>query len=834
MNQILSYTALLIASFMLSLSFSCNNSKNVSSGQSTLESSNSDAKLFNIVDRSRTSKGTRFFDVTRFGASGNGETDDSQAIQEALTLAGQSNHGVVYFPAGTYLLKEIISWERTDQGRDLAGLVIRGEGAGKTIILVDNEKGGIYLDDPQGNTQFQIRDLTLCAARAGAGTAIAVGKEGNRHGDIFMRCFTGENIEIRGSKPDFYFREGLKVTSCFRPLYRNISFTGAEQADSMYKSTLGISADWCYSPEFESCTVKNSERAFSFVCLPHEPPRPAPEAGTFHRCVADDCGIGIDIDNPSPEPELAISHCMLRTTETGIRLSMKKFYQVRDNIFEPATDPSIHEYKDISTLSSFMGVYHRNIFRRYAGNNSDEINRTCISFDEPGWKFDNEHMIIMNNVFPDGVKAVGGGDLAQTENTSIIKENVFTAKPETGIIGDLLYSEYAEPVSAEELEIRGPVFSVADYGSAGNGIEDDAEAFQAAANELAAEGKGVLYIPAGKYMINKKIAVTFSENTKKGSIAILGEGPGISMIICNNEEGIFDLNDLSGLLAFDLRNFGVYANKNHSTAIRLVSKNEGLPEYRSLTVRSVDIKPYRPTYEENIHFRNGIIATGFSKPLIYNYLFNSIKNRRYSVPFGDMTDYGLYLENCSALTFYYTYVWRARNAIFIKGETNNHSYFFRTRVVENHQGVSVINKKHSEGLWMENCHVNNGVGNILVENMSKIMFLDNLPYGDSPGIPYGPEEIKIFDYDYHLINCRDGAIIGNVYQRPTWDNYDPLPESNRKAVVLEGDNAGNILIEKNIHNAKGKILVMKNEMDGILARDNLYPNPQAMRPTIDH
>ena len=45
------------------------------------------------------------FDVQRFGAVGNGKTDDTAAFQKALDAAGEANGGVVYAPRGNYLFK---------------------------------------------------------------------------------------------------------------------------------------------------------------------------------------------------------------------------------------------------------------------------------------------------------------------------------------------------------------------------------------------------------------------------------------------------------------------------------------------------------------------------------------------------------------------------------------------------------------------------------------------------------------------------------------------------------------------------------------------------------
>ena len=53
------------------------------------------------------------FDVTDYGATGNGTTDDTSAIQLAITAAqtaaGSSDGATVYFPAGKYLVTSTLT-----------------------------------------------------------------------------------------------------------------------------------------------------------------------------------------------------------------------------------------------------------------------------------------------------------------------------------------------------------------------------------------------------------------------------------------------------------------------------------------------------------------------------------------------------------------------------------------------------------------------------------------------------------------------------------------------------------------------------------------------------
>lgn len=75
-------------------------------------------------------------DVTQapYHAKGDGVTDDTKALQAAILdhMAG----GILYFPAGTYLVSSTLQWAKTDsQGRECWGNVtIQGQGVDSTTI----------------------------------------------------------------------------------------------------------------------------------------------------------------------------------------------------------------------------------------------------------------------------------------------------------------------------------------------------------------------------------------------------------------------------------------------------------------------------------------------------------------------------------------------------------------------------------------------------------------------------------------------------------------------------------------------------------------------------
>ncbi|MBT3296840.1 MAG: right-handed parallel beta-helix repeat-containing protein [Verrucomicrobia bacterium] len=68
-------------------------------------------------------------DVTRFGAKGDGKTDDTAAFKRAIA---ETEQGAILVPAGHYLLSDILWIEKS-------GIVLRGEGTDKTVLHFTSE-----------------------------------------------------------------------------------------------------------------------------------------------------------------------------------------------------------------------------------------------------------------------------------------------------------------------------------------------------------------------------------------------------------------------------------------------------------------------------------------------------------------------------------------------------------------------------------------------------------------------------------------------------------------------------------------------------------------------
>lgn len=95
--------------------------------------------LNSFLDVSHNTDGTlkavqNVFNVKGYGAIGNGTTDDTAAINATIAAANTANGGVVFFPAGTYLVSAQLT-------TPVSYTVIKGEGMGSKLKVADSWSG---------------------------------------------------------------------------------------------------------------------------------------------------------------------------------------------------------------------------------------------------------------------------------------------------------------------------------------------------------------------------------------------------------------------------------------------------------------------------------------------------------------------------------------------------------------------------------------------------------------------------------------------------------------------------------------------------------------------
>lgn len=109
-------------------------------------------------------RGGNHVNVKAYGAKGDGVTDDTQAIRDALqALAQSTTQRVLYFPAGVYLISKTLLVERSD-------CVLRGEGRASVIKAASGAQILHMLRIRPGLQRVVIEDLVLDGNRAQGGT----------------------------------------------------------------------------------------------------------------------------------------------------------------------------------------------------------------------------------------------------------------------------------------------------------------------------------------------------------------------------------------------------------------------------------------------------------------------------------------------------------------------------------------------------------------------------------------------------------------------------------------------------------------------------------------
>lgn len=94
--------------------------------------------------------------VKRFGAKGDGKTDDTAAIQKAIDET-RARGGTIYLPPGTYRIRSL---DLTNCG----GIVMRGAGAGYRGSTLQAIESGVDMLDLTGSYHFNLENLYLSTA----------------------------------------------------------------------------------------------------------------------------------------------------------------------------------------------------------------------------------------------------------------------------------------------------------------------------------------------------------------------------------------------------------------------------------------------------------------------------------------------------------------------------------------------------------------------------------------------------------------------------------------------------------------------------------------------
>lgn len=134
--------------------------------------------------------------VKAFGAVGDGVTDDTAAIQSAISSLQQNNDyrgGVLYFPAGQYKCSSTLSFTSYAAG-SVHNIIVRGDGPQCTVVDFRSAGAGSSGLAFNAGAQFGVEDLLINGA---PGTGLLVGSGNAVGASGYCSFFTIKNVRIQ-------------------------------------------------------------------------------------------------------------------------------------------------------------------------------------------------------------------------------------------------------------------------------------------------------------------------------------------------------------------------------------------------------------------------------------------------------------------------------------------------------------------------------------------------------------------------------------------------------------------------------------------------------------
>lgn len=177
-----------------------------------------------------------YINVRQYGALGDGSTDDTTAISNALTDAATNAMRRVYFPRGTYRITTALT---------IAGdFTLFGDGSSASIIKVDGAINGIVHTgnlNTLENEKLTIQHLGLRSNNSGAGSAIKGTWTVVGGGAALPACLISD-VEISASSSSAAFAKGIDLASPGYGVIENVTVYGLESG-TIASGSYGIYID---------------------------------------------------------------------------------------------------------------------------------------------------------------------------------------------------------------------------------------------------------------------------------------------------------------------------------------------------------------------------------------------------------------------------------------------------------------------------------------------------------------------------------------------------------------------------------------------------------------
>lgn len=303
------------------------NTSDITKGDALIgfKQSNASGALTGAIGKTVHQKLQESVSVKDFGATGDGTTDDTTAIQAAVN-ASQA----VFFPVGTYKITAQITITKS------TAFAMYGDGIGNSILLWTNATGGFAITMANNTDSVTIDGLTLYTSYVGGGTALSI-----LYPVVASSLFVGarvSNIEMRGSNYiTQYWTTGLRVENSWNSHFEGLHIQGSDNVPrGMVKA---ISMTNCFDVVFSSCYATRGEYGM-WISGGED------EGLNVDQSVFLDFDTGIYFNSTLAQAGTAITNNHFNTAKFGVNFEAKQQCFISGNLI----------YKITGSTYSYVGI----------------------------------------------------------------------------------------------------------------------------------------------------------------------------------------------------------------------------------------------------------------------------------------------------------------------------------------------------------------------------------------------------------------------------------------------------------------------------------------------
>lgn len=198
-------------------------------------------------------KGALTYNVKDYGATGDGSTDDRAAIQSAISAANSAGGGVVYLPAGTYMLSSSLTLP--------SNIHLQGVGPASILKHPNDAVSTGYLalvntDTVNGNNNITLSDFALDCNYTNRPAATNSGirflaDDSNACDNITIRQLTIRDVPVAAMQ--------VMNTTNFQVVRNRVDDTGRDGITIWFNSTDGVIEGNIVTNTRDDCIALNSE-----------------------------------------------------------------------------------------------------------------------------------------------------------------------------------------------------------------------------------------------------------------------------------------------------------------------------------------------------------------------------------------------------------------------------------------------------------------------------------------------------------------------------------------------------------------------------------------------